>query len=92
MNLETVNNPENKFNEYIFEALAGTRQYFVDPLIKLKPHKWSFINKHRHAIRCLRKAGRDQIMERLEMIKNDQKLPNDILTTILIHHGKSSST
>jgi cholesterol 24(S)-hydroxylase len=87
MKLDTVNNPEDKFNEYVFESLSGLKHYFVDPLIKLKPHKWSFINKHRHAIRCLRKTGRDQIMERLEMIKKGQELPKDILTTILISHG-----
>jgi hypothetical protein len=62
MKLDTVNNPEDKFNEYVFESLSGLKHYFVDPFIKLKPHKWSFINKHRHANRGLRKTGRNHFI------------------------------
>lgn len=34
-------------------------------------------------IRYLRKVGREKLYERLEAIKNDERLPNDILTAIL---------
>jgi cholesterol 24(S)-hydroxylase len=91
MDLDTVNDPEVKFNEYIYKSLAGLKYYFQDPLIKLKPHKWSFIHKHRHAIRYLRAAGRKQILTRLDMIRNGQELPNDILSIILVKHGKQNN-
>lgn len=34
-------------------------------------------------IQYLRKIGRQKLHERLEAIKNDENLPNDILTAIL---------
>jgi hypothetical protein len=60
----------------------------MDPLIKLKPYKWNFLRKHKKAINYLRDTGRNQLLKRLEMIKNNEDLPNDILTTILKSHGK----
>ena len=59
----------------------------MDPLIKYKPHKWNFLKKHKNAINYLRDTGRNQLLKRLEMIKNNEELPNDILTTILKSHG-----
>ena len=60
----------------------------MDPYIKFKPYKWPFLYKHRQAVRFLRKTGKEQILKRLEMIKNNDELPNDILTTILMCHSK----
>ena len=87
MKLDTVNNPDNKFNEYIFFALSNLKCFFMDPFMKFKPWKRGFLAKHKHAIEYLRETGRDQVLERLEMIKKNRELPNDILTTILKSHG-----
>lgn len=88
MKIDTVNNPDNKFNEQIFYVISNIKYFFIDPFIKYKPHKWHFLMKHKQAVSYLRKTGRDQLIKRLDMIKNNQELPNDILTTILKSHGK----
>jgi hypothetical protein len=87
MNIDSVNNPKNKFNDNIYFALSNLTSFLIDPYIKYKPNKWSFLNKHRQAIKFLRDTGREQILKRIEMIKENQELPNDILTTILKSHG-----
>jgi hypothetical protein len=55
--------------------------------MKFKPWKKGFLAKHKHSIEYLRETGRNKVLERLEMIKKNQELPNDILTTILKSHG-----
>ena len=88
MPLDSLNNPNNEFNEHIFNTLSNLNTFFMDPYIKYKPHKWYFMWKNRQSIHVIRNIGRKKIMERLEMIKNNQELPNDILTAILQSHGK----
>ena len=88
MELDTVNKPNNKFNSNIFHAFSNCKEYLLDPMRKFKPNKWNQIRKHRQSIRYLRETGREQLEKRLEMIKNNQELPNDILTAILKSHGK----
>ena len=87
MKIDTINNPENKFNDYIFFKLSSMKYFLMDPFLKYKPHKMGFIKKHKTAVRYLRETGRTQILKRLEMIKNNEELPNDILTSILKSHG-----
>ena len=57
--------------------------------MKFKPHKWTLIRQHQQFLKYLRQTGRKQIIERLEIIKKNEELPNDILTTILKSHGKN---
>ena len=92
MKLDTVNNPNNKFNEYIYFSISSLNSFIVDPLIKFKPHKWGFLRKHEQVLNYLRQTGRQQILDRLEMIKKNQELPNDILTNILKSHGKNNKS
>lgn len=89
MNIDSVNNPKNKFNDNIYFALSNLTSFLMDPYIKYKPNKWSFLNKHRQAIKFLRDTGREQILRRIEMFKKNQELPNDILTTILKSHEEN---
>jgi hypothetical protein len=88
MKIDSVNDPENKFNEHIFHIISNWRKFFFDPLIKFKHHKWGFLIKYNQSVRYFLDTGRKQLVKRLEMIKNNQELPNDILTTILKSHGK----
>ena len=88
MNVDSINDPNNMFNVYITKSLAGLSDLFVDPLIKWKPHKWPQIMRYRKVVRYLRQVGREQILNRLNAIKNGDYLPNDILTTILNTHSK----
>lgn len=88
MKLDTINNPKDRFNKNVFEALDGLKYFFQDRLIKFKPHRWPFIMNWRRIVRELRKIGRDQIEARLKMIKNNQELPNDILTIIIESFSK----
>jgi hypothetical protein len=88
MKIDSINDPKNKFNEHIFHVISNLKKFFFDPLIKFKPHKWGFLIKYSQSVRYLRDTGREQLVKRLEMIKNNQELPNDILTTILKSHGE----
>ena len=88
MNIDSVNNPKNKFSHNIYFALSNLKEYFFDPYINYKPHKWLFLSKHRKAIRFLRETGRQQLLKRLEIMKENKDFPNDILTTILMSHRK----
>lgn len=87
MDIDSVNNPNNKFNENIYFALSNIANFLIDPYIKYKPNKWNFLNKHKQSVKFLRDTGRREILKRLEMIKNHEELPKDILTTILDSHG-----
>jgi len=86
MNIDSINDPNNMFNVYITKSLGGLADFFFDPFIKFKPHKWPLIWKYRKVVRYLRKVGREQIVARINAIKNGEYLPNDILTTILNSH------
>ena len=87
MNIDSINDPNNIFNVYITKSLNGVNEFFFDPFIKLKPHKWPLIWQYRQVIRYLRQVGREQIVARINAIKNGDYLPNDILTTILNTHS-----
>lgn len=87
MQIDSINNPNNEFNVYITKSLAGILDIFFDPFMILKPHKWPFIWEYRKVVRYLRRVGREQITARINAIKNNENLPNDILTTILNSHS-----
>ena len=91
MKIDTVNNPTNKFNQCIFFALSNINHFFMDPFFKYKPYNWKLMHENRKAISYLRETGRAQILKRLVMIKKNEELPNDILTTILKTLGKNFS-
>jgi hypothetical protein len=91
MNIDSINDPNNIFNVYITKSLSGINEYFFDPFIKYKPHKWPSIWRYRQVIRYLRRVGREQIVARINAIKNGDYLPNDILTSILKSHSNLNS-
>jgi hypothetical protein len=64
----------------------------MDPFFKYKPYNWKLIHDNRQAISYLRETGRVQILRRLEMIRNNDELPNDILTVILKTLGRNFKT
>lgn len=83
MNIDSINNPENLFNKYITKAISSAVEHAFDPFIQYKPHKWLDLYRFKKAVMYLRKVGREQLMNRIKAMKNNEYLPNDILTTIL---------
>jgi hypothetical protein len=55
---------------------------------KLKPDKRRQVNYMKECIRSIRKIGKNQILERLNDIKNQNYIPIDILSTILNNWSK----
>ena len=51
--------------------------------LKYQPSKRKELNEFRHKIRHLRKIGRNKIIERINAYKNNEPIPDDILSTIL---------
>jgi len=58
---------------------------------KYKPTEWNFIRKYKRLLKKLRKIAREQIEQRLLMIKEDSYIPKDILSNLLKSHGKLKS-
>jgi hypothetical protein len=85
LNIDSINDTSNRFAEYIKTSLAGVDKCIKNPFFKHNPLNWLYIYRYRRIIRELRKIGRDQINLRIEAIKNNEYVPNDILTTILFN-------
>lgn len=90
MEIDSINNDGNKFNYYIKQILIGLNLLFEDPvkLIKYRLTQTNKLKEFKHMIRILRETGRDRILERIKAFKNDEPLPNDILTSILTNYSK----
>jgi hypothetical protein len=58
--------------------------------LKLKPGKRKEVKFMKECIRSIRKIGKNQILERLNDIKNQNYIPIDILSTILNNWSKCS--
>ena len=87
MNVDSINDPNNVFNKQIFETLDGLQDALQDRIMKYKLNKRGKIAKYRKLVRTLRDVGRQQILNRIEAIKNGEVLPDDILTAILKNYG-----
>ena len=55
--------------------------------IKINPFKWPYLRRFKNAIFFLRKIAKDQINERIKKIKNEEYVPNDILSKMLEHRN-----
>ncbi len=54
--------------------------------LKYKPHKWHKIDKFHKAVMFLRGFGKENILSRLKALENDEYIPKDILSAILLHY------
>ena len=59
-----------------------------DESLKYKPSKRGEIQEFKNMIRYLRKMGKEKIMERITAFKNNEHIPDDILSAILTSNSK----
>ena len=83
MNTEAINSQESLLNTYLGGVLAMITDIFFDPYIRFRPSKQNDVRNFRKMMKYLRKVGRDRIVERIAAFKNNEHLPDDILSAIL---------
>jgi cholesterol 24(S)-hydroxylase len=83
MNTDAINEDTSLLNEYLAHALHLSEKLVTDPFFKLKPSNFNEIKTTKKMIRHVRKIGRDKITERINAFKNNEYMPNDILSAIL---------
>lgn len=84
MNIDSVNDENTPFNRTITESLKIIEGNLRDPLGNYNPLKLPTKYRLRKMNNFLRGVGKEKILERIEMFKNqDPNLPDDILTNIL---------
>ena len=55
--------------------------------MKYKPWKFNEIREFKKTIRNIRQIGRNRILERLNAFKNNEHIPDDILSSILANYS-----
>ena len=61
--------------------------FYKLPLIKYKPWEWNYIYQYKKVLRKLREIGRNEILNRIELLKQGDYMADDILTNLLKTHG-----
>lgn len=89
MNIDSVNDENTPFNRTITESMKIVEGVLRDPLGNFNPLKLPAKYRLRKMNNFLRGVGKEKILERIEMFKNqDPNLPDDILTNILKSNSK----
>lgn len=88
MNVDSINNPENSLHTYVYESLKGFYRITFDPLIHYKPWEWNYIYQYKKVLRKLREIGRNEILNRIELLKQGDYMADDILTNLLKTHDE----
>lgn len=84
MNIDCISNKNEIFNTYISEILNGVNKVFEDPFFRINPYNWKKLKDLKKMIRYLRQVGRDKILERINVYKEQESAEaNDILSSIL---------
>nr|UOU03247.1 cytochrome P450 3049F1 [Brachionus rubens] len=86
MNVDSVNDPKNELNHYVYESLKGFYRQTFEPFLQFNPTEWKFLYNYKNTIRKLRKIGKKQIMKRLLSFQNDHYVSEDILDSLLKNH------
>ena len=90
MNIDSVNDENTPFNRTITESMKIVEGVLRDPFGNINPLKLPAKYRLRKMIKFLREVGKEKILERIEMFKNqDPNLPDDILTNILKSNSKN---
>ena len=91
MNTEAIHSQESILNTYLGGVLAMITDIFFDPYIRFRPSKQNDVKNFRKMMKYLRKVGRDRIVERIAAFKNNEHLPDDILSSILSSYSKKKN-
>jgi hypothetical protein len=79
-----LNDPSDKFNVYISEALEAINQLLIDPLVTFRPSQFGNIRGYKDSIGKLRGYLRQRVQARLKEMEIDESaVPKDILTYII---------
>ena len=86
METDALNDSEDKLNFYIAESFRGYTKYMnyiYFYISRLYPSTYTYKKFYRNIIKNLRQIGNDQIMKRIELLKEDSFIPSDLLTITL---------
>nr|QVK45600.1 cytochrome P450 [Brachionus paranguensis] len=86
MQVDTINDPNNELNHYVYESLKGFYRQTFEPFLAYNPGEWKWLRSYKIIIRKLRDIGKKHIMKRLLYLQNDNYVPDDILTNLLKNH------
>nr|ATW72322.1 cytochrome p450 CYP3049F2 [Brachionus calyciflorus] len=86
MNTNSINDPKNELNHYVYESLKGFYRQTFEPFIIYNPLEWKFLYNYKQIIRKLRDLGRKQILKRILNLQNGNYVADDILTNLLKNH------
>jgi hypothetical protein len=70
-------------NTCFFLISSFSRGYSSINIFKVNIAKFGKIRRIKEKINFLRETGRQKLMERIQMMQNQEELPNDILTNVL---------
>ena len=87
MDVDSINDPENELNRYVYECLEGFYRIQFEPFIFLNPLEWPYIWRYRSTVRKLRAIGREVILKRIGAVQHGDHVPDDLLTHLLRTHG-----
>lgn len=93
MDTDTLNNPNNKLNQYVAESLKGFFKYVSYSMTKLNyflPNEWFYKIKYKKIVAKLRKMGKDQISNRIQVLKDGLYTPSDLLSITLKNYQNES--
>nr|AHL88993.1 cytochrome p450 3049B1 [Brachionus koreanus] len=76
-------NEDNNLKGYVFKSLEGFNKILLDPFLKFSISGWSYIKNYRRLLKSLRDLGRCQILKRIESIKDDSYVSDDLITIML---------
>ena len=86
MNTDTLNDPNNKLNIFVAEALKGFFKYATLSLSKLNyflPNEWFYRTKYKKIVSKLRNMGKEQISNRIKILQDGSHAPSDLLSITL---------
>nr|QUF59390.1 cytochrome p450 CYP3049F1 [Brachionus angularis] len=86
MNVDSINDPKNELNHYVYEGIKGFYRQTFDPFLMYKPHEWKFISNYKKIIRKLRNIGRKHLLKKLMDLQDNGFVSDDILSNLLKNH------
>nr|QUF59387.1 cytochrome p450 CYP3049E1 [Brachionus angularis] len=90
LDLNTIEDPDSKFNYHITNSLQAITLRFLDPFCMFKINKRKLINELKNSIRKLREECSDMINKKLTEI-NDDPFCTKNLFTVMLEYSKTDA-
>nr|QEV83798.1 cytochrome P450 [Brachionus rotundiformis] len=91
MNVDTINDPNNELNHYVYESLKGFYRQTFEPFLIFNPGEWKWLRDYKQIIRNLRNIGKKHIMKLDEKFNVDNMI-DDFLTFFVAGQETSANT